>query len=51
MSSKDCPSCGGYWYNDLDETGRPYTCYRCCNGSITEFPEEDEGLLPQTDSD
>lgn len=32
----DCPSCGGYWYMDLDEQGLPYTCFHCCNtGYIT----------------
>lgn len=25
----DCPKCGGY--PDLDEDGRPYTCFYCCD--------------------
>ena len=37
----DCPSCGGYWFNDLDESGIPYTCYHCCNGTLPCY-EEDE---------
>jgi hypothetical protein len=43
MTSKECPSCGGRWYEDLDEEGKPYTCFTCCNGSITRFEEEDNG--------
>lgn len=38
----DCPSCGGYWYNDLDEEGRPYTCYACCNGTLKCYEEEEK---------
>jgi hypothetical protein len=30
----DCPKCGGAWYQDLDEEGKPYTCFYCCNGNI-----------------
>jgi len=33
----DCPRCGGRWYEDLDEDGKPYTCFFCCNeGRVTE---------------
>ena len=32
----DCPNCGGFWYENTDESGRPYTCFTCYNeGSIT----------------
>ena len=31
----DCPSCGGGWYMDIEpDTGCPYTCFYCGNGSI-----------------
>ncbi len=31
----DCPSCGGDWYMDIEpDTGVPYTCFACCNGSL-----------------
>ena len=36
----DCPRCGGAWYNDLDETGTPYTCYHCCNGTLKCYEDE-----------
>lgn len=36
----DCPSCGGFWYEDLDEDGKPYTCFRCCNGTMKLFAED-----------
>jgi hypothetical protein len=36
----DCPRCGGHWYNDLDETGTPYTCYHCCNGTLKCYEDE-----------
>jgi hypothetical protein len=26
----DCPRCGGAGFDDVDETGCPYTCYFCC---------------------
>ncbi len=33
----DCPRCFSYWYKDIDEAGRPYTCYGCHNrGKVTE---------------
>lgn len=36
-----CPSCGGW--PELDETGRPYTCFRCCDtGWITKAAYEEE---------
>jgi hypothetical protein len=35
----DCPRCGGYWYEDLDESGTPYTCYHCCNGTQKVYEE------------
>jgi hypothetical protein len=38
----DCPSCGGGWFMDLDEEGKPYTCFCCCNGTIKCFEGEDE---------
>ena len=41
-----CPRCGDDWYNNLDESGTPYTCYFCCNGTLTitqEMVEEDNG--------
>lgn len=41
MLTKDCPRCGGQWHADLDEDGRPYTCYCCCNGTINKFEEEE----------
>ena len=37
----DCPSCGGNWYTDLDESGVPYTCFHCCNGTLKCY--EDDG--------
>ena len=39
----DCPSCGGNWYTDLDESGTPYTCFHCCNGSLKCYDYEDDG--------
>lgn len=36
----DCPRCGGLWYEDLDESGNPYTCFFCCNGT-REIKQED----------
>jgi len=36
----DCPRCGGDWYNDLDETGTPYTCFHCCNGTLKFYEDE-----------
>ena len=36
----DCPRCGGGWYMDLDESGRPYTCYHCCNGTVKCYEDE-----------
>jgi hypothetical protein len=42
MKEIDCPSCGGYWFNDLDETGVPYTCYYCCNGTLKCYEEEEK---------
>jgi hypothetical protein len=38
----DCPSCGGYWYEDLDETGTPYTCFLCCNGTEKVYAETND---------
>jgi hypothetical protein len=38
----DCPRCGGGWYMDLDESGRPYTCYHCCNGTLKCYEDEIE---------
>jgi len=29
----DCPACCSVWYSDLDESGVPYSCYVCCNGT------------------
>lgn len=34
LKPADCPSCGGYWFQDLDECGVPFTCFRCGNDSI-----------------
>lgn len=40
----DCPACGGYWFDDLDESGRPYTCYVCCNtGYVSKEVYEEYG--------
>ena len=31
-----CPRCADAWYMDIEEDyGVPYTCYCCCNGSIS----------------
>lgn len=30
----DCPQCGGY--PELDESGRPYTCYLCCDSGYVD---------------
>lgn len=30
----NCPRCGDRWYEDLDEEGRPFTCFFCCNGTV-----------------
>jgi peptide methionine sulfoxide reductase MsrB len=30
----ECPRCGGHWYHDLNEEGKPYTCFYCCNGTV-----------------
>jgi hypothetical protein len=38
----DCPRCGGAWYADLDESGTPYTCYHCCNGTHKCYKDEYE---------
>ena len=38
----DCPRCGGAWYTDLDESGTPYTCYHCCNGTHKCYKDEYE---------
>jgi hypothetical protein len=39
-SMVDCPRCGGM--PDLDEDGRPYTCFFCCNtGSVPKYFCED----------
>lgn len=35
----DCPRCGGFWYQDLDEENKPYTCFHCCNGSVKCYEE------------
>ena len=41
----DCPRCGGHWYDDLDESGTPYTCYHCCNGTLKSYePDVNENL-------
>ena len=37
-----CPRCWGQWFMDLDESGVPYTCYHCCNGTETCDEEEEE---------
>ena len=37
----DCPRCGGNWFNDLDESGVPYTCFYCCNGTLPCYEGED----------
>lgn len=29
-----CPRCDGYWFQDVDEQGLPYTCFYCGNDSI-----------------
>jgi len=42
----DCPRCGGYWYNDLDESGVPYTCFHCCNGTVPCYEGEEEHEQP-----
>ena len=37
----DCPSCGGYWYMDIEpETGNPYTCFACGNSGVIKVPAE-----------
>ena len=42
MTTNICPACFGRWYEDIDEeTGRPYTCYTCCNGVIKDFEDND----------
>lgn len=45
MKEIDCPSCGGYWFSDTDETGTPYTCYKCCNGTQPCFEETDDETI------
>lgn len=31
-----CPSCGDAWFMDIEEDyGVPYTCFCCCNGTLT----------------
>lgn len=48
----ECPRCGDRWYENLDEEGKPYSCYFCCNGTkvITkQMLEEDK--LPHTDKE
>jgi hypothetical protein len=42
----DCPRCGGYWYNDLDESGVAYTCFHCCNGTVPCYEGEEEHEQP-----
>lgn len=43
MATNICPSCHGFWYEDIEEeTGRPYTCYTCCNGTIKNFEDEND---------
>jgi len=40
----ECPACFGYWYQDVDECGQPYTCYVCCNtGIVTKEVYEEYG--------
>jgi hypothetical protein len=39
----ECPKCGGYGYDGVDECGCPYTCYRCCEtGFVTLASYEQE---------
>ena len=37
----DCPSCAGNWFTDLDESGIPYTCFHCCNGTLPCYEGEE----------
>ena len=37
----DCPSCAGNWFTDLDESGIPYTCFHCCNGTLLCYEGEE----------
>ena len=38
----NCNVCGDRWYEDLDEEGRPYTCFACCNGTINTFKKNNK---------
>lgn len=40
LKEVDCPRCGGGWYMDLDESGTPYTCYHCCNGTLKCYDDD-----------
>lgn len=34
LQQVECPACGDAWYLDLEpDTGRPYTCFCCGNGT------------------
>lgn len=49
MTTNVCPACGGYWYENIEEdTGNPYTCYTCRNGTITNFETEEEDYGTRT---
>lgn len=38
-----CPSCGGDGHTGMDEDGRYYTCYRCCEtGMVTKASADAE---------
>jgi hypothetical protein len=44
-----CPECGGLWHEDLDEDGKPYTCFVCCNGTVKVFDIEPPPRIQKKD--
>jgi hypothetical protein len=43
MSTNICPACLNRWHEDIEEdTGKPYTCSTCYNGTITQFEEDND---------
>jgi len=51
MAHVSCPACGDAWHMDLDESGMPYTCYACCNGSIAWDEESVRAYLAEYSGD